>query len=545
MLSPGLGTDDAQQCLFMGTPPRFAFRLPWFGRAEPAQISDFEGRAGPSRGRLAAQIREYLEVLAVIAAITVVGWFAPLGYRSFGHVYLFGVILLCLRVGRWPVLFSAGVSALAWNYVIMPPRFSFSVLHVEDALILSTYFVAALTAGLLLAEVRAQEKMRRQGERRATALFHLTRAFAAARSLDDASASALAQADVLFQAETALLLADPSDLLVSCPVGSYRIGPEELRLAEIARAGGHPIGRSTAEHGEAGALYCPLRSHGRVLGVLVLGPMTGRSMAVLDHPLLEAFAGQIALFIERERFRAAGEREKLLTESNRLRRTLLDCVSHELKTPLAVLRTATEGMDPDDRDRMAVLIPEVRTATRRLDRLVANLLNQNRLESGAVKPNIEPCDVRDIVASARRNVAAALEGRSLAIQLPPDLPLILADAPLLEQAMANLLLNAALYTPPGTPITVSAGVDSTRGKRVYVAVADRGPGLPAEMRRVVFGKFRRGKDAPPGGLGLGLSVVHGFVTAQHGEVVADDNPGGGARFTMYLPSAAFDPIPAE
>lgn len=335
--------------------------------------------------------REYAEALAVITVVTVAGWFFPLSYRTFGHLYLLAVIALSLRLGRWPILFAAIVSAVAWDYVFLPPRMSFHVLDFDDSLLLGTYFAVALIAGQLTTHIR--------------------------------------------------------------------------------------------------------------------------------------------------------EREKLFAEAE-LQRTLLNSVSHELKTPLSVLRSAAEKLDTDDAKKRTSLVAEIRTATSRLDHLVANLLNQTWLESGTLKPQLDWCDVRDIINAARHAVGDSLAGRPFKTEIPPDMPLFMADLPLMEQALANLLLNAALHTPAGTPIFVTAGAEP-KAARIFITIADRGPGLPPELRENLFQKFRRGHAAHPGGLGLGLSIVHGFVVAQKGELIADDNPGGGARFTLYLPYAPHSNVPNE
>ena len=195
------------------------------------------------------------------------------------------------------------------------------------------------------------------------------------------------------------------------------------------------------------------------------------------------------------------EHEKLYAASE-LHRTLLDSVSHELKTPLSVLRSAAEQLDSGDPRKRASLKAEILEATSRLDRLVANLLDQTRLESGALKPQLDWCDARDIVNASRRAASATLEGRPFKAEIPADMPLFMADPPLLEQAVSNLLINAALHTPEGTPILVRTGVEK-HGDWVYITVADRGPGLPWEMRERLFQKFRRGNTAFAGGLGLG------------------------------------------
>ncbi len=505
------------------------------------------GRLSDWKSESVSSFGEYLEVLGVIAAVTVVSWFLPVSYHAMGHVYLLVVILLCLRVGRWPVLFAAIVSALVWNYVFMPPRMSFSVLHFDDGMLLGIYFIVAIIAGQLTARIRAQERYERLRERRATALFHLTMALAGARTLDEAVEAALRQADELFGAQSAVLLAREKGGLTLHAAGSFRPGEQERAVAEWVAHNHREAGRFTGVLASAEGLHLPMLRAGQMLGVFALRlPAEVAALSPVQRDLMEGFAVQLALLLEREQLRAAGEREKFFAESDRLHRTLLDSVSHELKTPLAVLRSAGDKLDTEDARKRTALTGEIRTATNRLDHLVANLLNQTRLESGGVRPQLDWCDVRDFINAARRAVGDAMTGRVLKTEIPDDLPLCMADAPLMEQVIANLLLNAVLHTPAGSPIQVSAGVDHAAGAgRIFIRISDRGAGIPAELRENLFQKFNRGRTARAGGLGLGLSIVRGFMLAQGGEVTAGDNPGGGASFTVYLRHLAHGNVPND
>lgn len=490
---------------------------------------------------------EYAEVAAAIAAVTIAGEFVRVTYHTLGLVYLLAVIVLSLRVGRWPVLAAALLSAAAWIYVFIPPRLSFAVLESDDGLLLGTYLVVALVAGQLTATIRAQQREERERERRATALFELTRALAEAKSLDEAMGAALRQADTLFGARTAVLLAGPAGELVVHRASSFMPNVQECAVAELAWRERCEAGRFTATKPAAEALHVPLVQAAVALGVFAVRPPDGGAeLPVEQRKLIQGFAAQIALLVEREQWRVASEREKFFAESDRLHRTLLDSVSHELKTPLAVLRSAGEKLGTDDAQKRAGLAGEIQKATSRLDHLVANLLNQTRLESGGLKVQLDWCDVRDIVHAARRAVGEALAGRPFATDVPAEMPLFVADAPLMEQVIANLLLNAAVHTPAGCPIFVSAGVERRNGAEwVFIRVDDRGPGISADMREHVFQKFRRGRGARAGGLGLGLSIVRGFTLAQGGEVEAGDNPDGGARFSVYLPHRAHDDVPND
>jgi two-component system, OmpR family, sensor histidine kinase KdpD len=212
---------------------------------------------------------------------------------------------------------------------------------------------------------------------------------------------------------------------------------------------------------------------------------------------------------------------------------LLSAVSHELRTPIAAIETAAsglqEGLAPAVRD---ALTSEIRQATERLNRLVANLLDMARLDSGHVTPRLDWCDVGDLVNAALKRVAGELAGRRVTVNLPAGLPLVRADARLVEQALVDLLLNAAMHTPAGTPVDLDAAVEE---RTIALTVGDRGPGLAPEALPRIFDKFYRAPGAGAGGTGLGLSIVKGFVEAQGGRVLAGNRPAGGAAFTITLP----------
>ncbi|HWA08108.1 MAG TPA: sensor histidine kinase KdpD [Opitutaceae bacterium] len=491
--------------------------------------------------------REYGETAAVLAILTLVGWFlAPhSGYLTVGLLYLLAVIALSLRVGRGPVVAAGVLSALAWNFLFIPPLFTFVIGKFEDGMMFGTYFVVALIAGQLTARIRAQERNERLREERATALFHLTQALSSARTLDDAVFAALRQADRIFSARTSLLLdQDGGGALTPHFAGSFTLSEKERSVADWAWRHRRSAGRFTDTLPASEGFHVPLVREEQALGVFVVGVPAGAELTLAQRDLVGSFASQLALVVEREQLRAAGEREKLLAESERLHRALLDGVSHELKTPLAVLAAAAENLAAADAPTRASLAAEIRTATRRLLRLVNNLLDQTRLESGALRPKLDWCDAHDVVNAALDGVRDSLEPHPLEVAVPDDLPLFRADAALMEQVVANLLLNAAHHTPEHTPIFLAAGRDQTRD-RLFFTVADRGPGLPPAMRDRLFQKFQRGDAARAGGLGLGLSIIRGFVTAQGGEIVVGENPGGGAVFTVYLPVTPHGSVPGE
>ena len=496
----------------------------------------------------ASPAREYTDVLAVIGALTVASWFVVpyTGYLAVGLLYLLAVIVLSLRVGRWPVLAAGVISALTWNFLFIPPLFTFVISKFEDGMMFATYFIVALVAGQLTARVRAQARHERLREERATALFHLTQALGVARTLDDAVFAALRQADERFNAKSTLLLGDAEDALTPHFAGSFSLSEKERGVSAWAWRNRKPAGRFTDTLPSSEGFHLPLLRDDTALGVLVLRLPDDALLTLAQRELAGSFAAQLALIVERELLRAAGEREKLLDESDKLHRALLDAVSHELKTPLAVIGSAAENLATADPATCGRLVGEIRTATRRLNRLVGNLLDQTRLETGALRPRLDWCDARDLLNAALDGVRESLDGHPLEMAVPDDMPLFRADAALMEQVVANLLLNAALHTPAGTPVFLACGVEGARDRpRVFFTVADRGPGLPPAMRDRLFQKFQRGDAARAGGLGLGLSIIRGFVAAQGGEIVAGENPGGGAVFTVYLPHTPHGSVPLD
>jgi len=345
-----------------------------------------------------APLKQYVAAVAGVAALTVACWFVtPLtGYAAISLIYLLGVLLAGMVLSRGPVLLVATLSALAWNFLFIPPRFTLHIAKLEDALTFVTYFIIALTVGSLTAQLKVRE--------------HL--------------------------------------------------------------------------------------------------------------------AAQV----------------QLAKNSERLRKTLLDCVSHELKTPLAAIGAASQELlrlapGPPNAEMLRQLAGEIHDGSQRLHRVVNNLLDMNRLESGVIQPNREWCDVRELLRSAIEIERESIEGREIRLDVPENIPLVLVDYTLIEQAVAKLLANAGSHTPSRLPIEIDA--DYKEGA-LAISVSDRGAGFPAESVERLFGKFYRGDGRKTGGLGLGLSIARGFVEAHGGKLTAENRDGGGARFIISLPVRVTD-----
>jgi two-component system sensor histidine kinase KdpD len=455
------------------------------------------------------------------------------GPRVPGFIFLLAVVLLALFLGRGPVLFAGAASALAWNYFFLPPRFTFIITSTEDGVLFSLYFVVAIVLGQLVARIRAQELAERRREERATALYQLTREFAQAGSRDEVVWQLIAGINRVFQAEAAVVL-PAKNSLGAHPDSSLALTEKELHVAEWAFLNRQAAGKFTDNLPGAEALHLPLMTERLVVGVLSVN-LPEKTLPLARRDLLEAYARQAALVLDRVALRAAAEQSKLVAESERLSNALLNSISHELRTPLAAITSATSALAEaknSDGGFDRKMVAEIQEAAARLNRLVGNLLDVTRLDSGHVRPKLDWCDVRDLVQTTVRLLERELAGREIEIEAAEKIPLARLDFTLMQQSLSNLLLNAADHTPAGTAILVQARHEAGW---LMLIVADNGPGLPPELLPRIFDKFFRAPNAPAGGSGLGLAIVKGFVEAHGGQISAANRPGGGAIFSIKIP----------
>jgi two-component system sensor histidine kinase KdpD len=408
------------------------------------------------------------------------------------------------------------------------------------------YFFVALVTGTLTSRLRAQEKAVRHREERATAMYALAREVASAITMDEVLRTAAKQIGQAFNADVAFLLAWPGGRLADRPhpASTLALTLKELSVATLAFEKRRTAGRFTDTLPSAEAEWLPLRAPNEVVGVMGVRPREGQRLSTDQQMLLETFAGQVALAIERERVDEAAEHTRVVVESERLYKTLLNSVSHELRTPIATITgAATSLLDEKingSRERWMAVVQEIQGAADRLNRVVENLLGMTRLESGRLKPKLEWCDVSDLISVAVNRMKADFAQHELIVDVAPDLPLVQIDFVMMEQALLNLLHNAVVHTPPGTRVRITAKVD---GNDLSLSVADRGPGLPPADLDRVFDKFYRAPGARPGGTGLGLSISKGLVEAQGGTISAENRANGGARFIIRLPIGAPPDVP--
>ncbi len=460
-----------------------------------------------------------------------------IGYQTVSLILLLAVALLPLRLGTGPVISAAALSALLWNFLFIPPQFTFAIAQPHDILMFGAYFVIAAVMGVLTTRVRAREKAVRIREERAVALYALTNDLSRAHSLDEVVEAAVSNIRKFFQAEVVLFLSESDGDLFKKqhPSSSFVVDEKEAGVAAWVYWNEKKAGKFTDTLPSTQAMYFPLSGPRYPLGVIGVKPADTARPSMEQETLLNNFIRQISSSLEREQLNELTRKSMLVAESERLYKNLFDSLSHEFKTPIASILGTTEQLMHDRlfmENKYAGVAQELFDAATRLNRLVANLLDMTRVESGLLKPKLDWVDIADLISTTLRKMKQDLEQHKVEVQVAEKVSLMKLDFGLMEQALTNLLHNASVHTPPGTRIIIKATEDDNE---CSISVTDNGPGVPDEVAGKLFQKFFRVPGSGPGGTGLGLSIAKGFVEAHGGTITFEHLSGGGSRFTIHLP----------
>jgi two-component system sensor histidine kinase KdpD len=499
------------------------------------------------RRRNGSTWRAYLWALAIVALATVLNWvsihtFSWVEYQVVGLTGLLTVLLIATYIGRGPALLAALVSAISFNFFFIDPHYTFAIKRFQDIVLIALYFLIAIFAGNLTARIRQQEQRAQRNVQRIMSLYRLARETATATDLDAVLRTAVDQLQQSFDADVAILLA-PTGALVRTPHAASTLALDEqtFSAAQWVFTHGRPAGRFTDTLPTAAAHFVPLRTPNRIAGVIGLAMRNERRLTFEQELQLETFVNQIALVVERQLLDHAARQSALLQESERLHATLLNSISHELRTPIATIRGVTDLLanPATNTDPVAcqALLTDVGDAAQRLNHLVENLLDMSRLDAGRLQIKREWCVVSDVVGVAVQRLSC-LANRPLMLDIPSDLPLVQMDFSLMEQVLSNLLHNVCNYTPPDSLVEIRAAMAAGW---LRLTVADRGPGIPPALLERIFDKFYRLPGTATGGTGLGLSICRGLVHAHGGELTVSNRPEGGTCFTIQLPATATPP----
>jgi len=496
--------------------------------------------AAPVRTTATLDWRQYL--LAALATLTATGVALMLSrylaLPNISLVFLAAVLVVAVRSSLGPALACAGLSFLLYDFLFIPPTFTFIVARQEDVLTLLFFLLMAVLAGNLASRQRRQLQALRQTQAETTALLDLSRQLSAATDVQAVGAAAVRQLQLVAKLEAVIATRGKQGKWMF--IGSEPLLAEQERgAAEWAFKHGQPAGKGTDTLPSGQWWWLPLSGDGQPLGLLGIRQLGADQAGLQKRRLIAALAQPLAQALGRATLAQELEAARLHGQTEELRSALLASVSHDLRTPLTAMRgsidsLASLGHSMSEADRQE-LLEATRDEAERLDRYIQNLLDMTRLGHGGLKLIRDWTTPADIVASALQRLHRVLAELRLEVLVPDDLPLLYVHPALVEQALVNVLENAARFSPPQgrLQVAVATGAGSLR-----FIVSDEGPGVPEAERERIFDMFytaARGDRGGPG-TGLGLAICQGMIGAHGGRVFVGDGLGGrGASVTLELP----------
>lgn len=480
--------------------------------------------------------KQYFIVSLIVILTSIICYLLKdiVGYQAVSFILLFLVSALALFFGTGPILLAATSSALIWDYFFIPPQFTLYVEKSLDVLLLVMFFIIALLNGILTTRVRRQEKKIRIREERTNALYQLTKDLNSISGYDEVIQVATDHIQRYFKIDCCFFVKnDLNKMDTHCNVHTNIVLTENERsIVDWVQKNSVKAGKYTNTLPSGKYTYYPLIGSNGNIGVIITEQTAVFTYG--EEQFWESSLSQITGKYERELLRNATKRTYILSESEKLYKTLFNSISHELRIPIATILGSSETLLEQ---KLPAPIQEelytgIKTASIRLNRLVGNLLNMSRLESGRITVHSDWCDIQDLVNAVSEELKFELGSFVFNVSIPEDMPLIYVDFGLMEQVLHNLILNATQHAPKGSVIELKTEIVDGN---LMIDLVDEGEGFPESELSSVFNKFYRGESAKTGGTGLGLSIVKGFVEAHKGMIVASNAKKGGAVFTIKIP----------
>lgn len=497
-------------------------------------------RKGPVRGGVRA-----LGSLGLIAAVTIIG-FGVLGRTDVTNItllYLFAIAAASVWLGYRPSLLAAVGGALCLDYFFLPPYGTFIIGSGREILTFASMFGTAVFISALNERLRKEARTARQSERRMEALYGLARELVDAASVDELCMRSARQIELAGNMTACILIRrhDAFSRAVRAD-GATALETEDLGVASWAAAHLEAAGLGTRNCARATACYIPLLAARGCIGVLSLRPRDPDGAPLRPSSLVVSMARQIASAVERALLSEEKQTAQIEAETERIRNAVLSSVSHDLRSPLAVIAAAASTLvehggrlgEPARAEMSRIINDEAR----RLNELLKSLLDVTRLQSGGLKVNREWESLEEVVGSVLRRVDGRSKSHHLRTNIPSDLPLLQLDAILVEQALLNLVDNAFKHAFTEQAVEIDA---ASRVDEVIVSVIDHGRGIGDDDVTKIFDKFYRADDAAGGGLGLGLTIARGIIQVHGGRIWAHHTAGGGLTVQFTLPLSPTPP----
>ena len=453
-------------------------------------------------------------------------------------LYLASTVVSAIFLGRGPSLLTAIAGVLAFDFFLIPPYLTFAVSDTQYFITFAALLIVSLVVSSLTARVREQVEAAIQREKQTAALYDLSKDLTSAADLLQVANIIVSQIGRAFGRDVAIFLPDNQQLQIFASSPDYHPDENELAVATWSYEHNQPAGRGT-DTLPAAVLRClPLKTSNGIVGVLGIRSKDLTNFLSPEQRLtLAAFANQSALALERASLSEQARQAELLRATESLQTALLNSISHDLRTPLVSITGALSSLDEDngilDETTRRALIENARGEADRLNRLVGNLLNMTRIESGAIKLRLESEDIQDVIGTALEQLGARVANHKIQINVPAGFPLVPMDFTLVAQVLVNVLDNAVKYSPADSIIEASADL---LDERIRIKIADRGAGIPSEDLTRIFDKFYRvQRPENVSGTGLGLSISKGIIEAHGGNIYANARERGGTIITIELP----------
>ena len=484
-----------------------------------------------------SNIRQYFTASLIVILTATICFSVKefIGYQVVSFGLLFVVSTLAFFFGTGPILLSATLSALIWDFFFIPPPYTLHVDKPEDMLMLIMFFIIALLSGVLTSRIKRQEMKIRIREERTNALYQLTRELSIATGIEEVNNIAKNDIKKYFNLKIQILLKNDTNQLdyISHNDANIILSRNDMSVAAWTFQHSTKAGKHTDTLPSVDYTFYPLKGNQMNLGVIAIQQANVFTQG--EEQFWETFISQISGKFEREYLRNMAKQAYLLNESDKLYKTLFNSISHELRIPVATIMGASDSLltSQHPEEIRKELSHEIFKASKRLNRLIENLLNMSRLESGRISPRLDWYDIRDLINKVTENLRDELKPFHLHVVIPDDMPFVKIDFGLLEQVLYNLIYNATQYASASINIRVKAFYDNGI---MTLQVMDRGPGFPKNEISLIFNKFYRVEGSKAGGTGLGLSIVKGFVEAHKGTVTVENRENGGAKFTIKIPT---------
>jgi two-component system sensor histidine kinase KdpD len=479
----------------------------------------------------------YFNTFYFLALITFISHFLNpyIGSRAVGFIYLMGVIVVGFRSTLGPILFAAIAGAFIWNYAFIPPLFTFLVTSTEDRMLCIAFILVGILSGTLARKTKSREQAVIAREKKTRALFALLEDFSQAMTIKEVCDLTEKTIQDLLKSSVKILLRNDKKALNKKSTSAGTVSDKEFALALWSYDNRKSAGWSTQTLSESRCKSIPLIATDNALGVLLFYPENKKTLTPDEESLLNSISMQLSNALEHLMLQKQNQSVQLLEESEKLHQTLLNSVSHEMRIPLTAI-TGTVNLLQDEKiindpNKIKELNRELVESSERLNRVIENLLDMNRLNSGLLTLKKEWVEASDLFHSTIAN--SKIKDHKIVVKDYSSDVFLYCDERLLEHALLNLLLNAKAYSAKDTTITVQI---EKNDNKILIKVLDQGAGIPEDKLEVIFDKFYRLPGSPTGGVGLGLSIVKGIMEAHGGHVYAHNRSDeSGALFALEFP----------